>query len=294
MNMQITNNHVAARRKPKGSRPPKRHAPHPRYAIPPKRIQKLYREALRWEASNVELPDSVCWDEDSTELSSHLHLDAGSFVMDRLFELPPANLEDIADQDKFLVSPNGTFAYQNRIVPFGQSLNLHQYGICTFSDDVVVPMLLDMKIDKAGSRFPKSVPIPNRVRHGNVWMSLTPNEMVSQRAGIVTANGTVLVGGLGLSWFIKKVCQKDSVERVIVVEQSQELLDWYGYSLCGKYPKVCDVICDDVYQQLGKHGDDTIHLLDIWPIQDGVLSDQSFQIAKSQLGSRLWGWGEQI
>ena len=32
----------------------------------------------------------------------------------------------------------------------------------------------------------------------------------------------------------------------------------------GACPKVSDVICDDIYVQIGKHGGKTICLLDIW------------------------------
>jgi spermidine synthase len=56
-------------------------------------------------------------------------------------------------------------------------------------------------------------------------MSMTPAEMLTQRSGVQAAEGTVVLGGLGLGWLLRKVCEKQSVERVIVVEQSQELLD---------------------------------------------------------------------
>ena len=57
---------------------------------------------------------------------------------------------------------------------------------------------------------------------------MTPAEMLTQRSGVQAAEGTVVLGGLGLGWLLRKVCEKPSVERVIVVEKSQELLDWYG------------------------------------------------------------------
>ena len=60
------------------------------------------------------------------------------------------------------------------------------------------------------------------------------------------------------------MCEKESVEKVIMVEKSQELPDWYGYGLCKRHPKVSDVICDDIYNQIGKHDGTTIYLLDIW------------------------------
>ena len=87
------------------------------------------------------------------------------------------------------------------------------------------------------------------------------------------ASRTVVIGGLGLGWLLRKVCEKPDVERVIVVEKSQELLDWYGYRLCGRFEKAVEVICDDVYRQMGKHGVATRYLLDIWHLFSGAASD---------------------
>ena len=121
-------------------------------------------------------------------------------------------------------------------------------------------------------------------------MSLTPNEMLTQRSGIQAAEGTVVVGGLGLGWFLRKVCEKDSVQKVILVEKSRELLDWYGYDLCKKYGKVTEIVCDDVYNQIGKHGP-AKYLLDIWPIYQGARQDSRYKTARRKLGKRFWAWG---
>jgi hypothetical protein len=94
-----------------------------------------------------------------------------------------------------------------------------------------------------------------------------------------------------LGWFIRKVCEKECVEDVIVVDVSQELLDWYGYDFCANCPKVSDVICDDIYGQIGLHGDNATYLLDIWPTQEGANADRRFQRLKREFGDQLWGWG---
>ena len=122
-------------------------------------------------------------------------------------------------------------------------------------------------------------------------MSMTPAEMLTQRGGVQAAEGTVVIGGLGLGWLLRKVCEKPSVERVIVVEKSQELLDWYGIDLCKRYGKVSDVICDDVYDQIGKHGAKVKYLLDIWLRFGQARRDSRFKALKRKLKKRLWGWG---
>jgi spermidine synthase len=78
-------------------------------------------------------------------------------------------------------------------------------------------------------------------------MSLTPTEVMTQRGGVRAARGAVLIGGLGLGWLLRKVCETPEVEKVIVVEISREVLEWYGYGPCARYHKVAEVICDDVF-----------------------------------------------
>ena len=55
--------------------------------------------------------------------------------------------------------------------------------------------------------------------------------------------------------------------------------------------KVTDVVCDDIYNQLERHGDEAVHLLDIWPTQLCSNEDLQFIRAKRRLGNRLCGWG---
>lgn len=233
------------------------------------------------------------WDEEETLLKQNLFLDGASYNQPPLFELPPVEPDRFSES--YIVSPSGSFAYQNRILPKGHPLDIFgiKNGTLVFNGDVVIPTLIDMTVDyRSGSRFPERTQQAQRAKWGAVWMSLTPSEMLTQRHGVKRAQGTVLIGGLGLGWLLKKVCEKDSVERVIVVERSQELLDWYGYDLCKRYAKVSDVICDDVYNQLGKHGDNTMHLLDIWLLFSDSSRDRKLLAARRKLKKQVWAWGQ--
>ena len=116
-------------------------------------------------------------------------------------------------------------------------------------------------------------------------------EMMSQRSAVKMASHTVVIGGLGLGWLLRKVCEKPEVDRVIVVEKSQELLDWCGYQMCGRFEKVEQVICDDIYRQLGKHGLDARYLLDIWHLFAGAANDYRLSPWRRKLKRRVWAWG---
>jgi len=231
------------------------------------------------------------WDEDTTRFKPLLYLHASTYCVAPLFDILPS----LWDDPIYVVSPAKQFAYLNHILPAGTPLrNMErpgQKGVVAWDYDICIPSLIDMHIDgKTGDRLPDLLSEKERVRRGAVWMSLTPNEMLSQRSGIRKASGKVLVGGLGLGWFLNKVCAKPEVEEVVVIEKSRELLDWYGYEQCRKQPKVNKVICDDVYNHIGKHGN-AQHLLDIWPISNGARSDCRYLAAKRKWKKRLWAWG---
>jgi hypothetical protein len=124
-------------------------------------------------------------------------------------------------------------------------------------------------------------------------MSITPQEIITQRPGILRASGTVMVGGLGLGWFLRKVHDREEVERIILVEKCQELLDWYGQKLCNELPKVTDVICSDVYDQIGRFGTKTKHLLDIWKLYGECVRDEQFRLHRRHY-KHVWGWGQEV
>lgn len=232
------------------------------------------------------------WDEDTTPLRRSLFLDGSTFHPPLLFHLPAVTPDKLSSH--YLVSPAGRFAYQNRTIPKGRPLGLLgvKNGWVVFNSDVVQPTLIDLTRDgRNGEFFPPGMSAEYRVMQGAIWMSSAPSEMLTQRPAVQKAEGKVLLGGLGLGWLLGKVSAKDTVEEVIVVEKSKELLQWYGNELCLKYPKVREVICDDVYNQLGRHGGKTIYLLDIWHLYSGAKEDKRLRHWKRKLKKRLWVWG---
>lgn len=254
-----------------------------------RRAQVEVAASLRVLESSLPLTQ---WDEDTTEACKLLYLDGGTYQTDKISDPPkPSNRLE----PEYLVSPQENFGYLNAILRAGYPLQLYgssEPRFVIWNGDVVLPTLVDMRrqgID--GAWFTDDVPERTRVARGAVWMSLTPSEMITQRSGVHKAEGNVVIGGLGLGWFLRKVIEKDAVDEVIVVEKSQELLDWYGYDLCNRYPKVKDVICDDIYRQISLHRDGTQFLLDIWPTYAGASQDGRLREARNYLGNRLWAWG---
>lgn len=256
-------------RRPTGGQPNRPAAPRPR---PKKPRAKSPEEVFLEKAAQIAEP----WNEDSTKFKPVLVLQGESYHPTPLFDIAPYPADPDATPEEHLVrSPRGEFAYMNRIWRRGQAIPLIQNrreGMVYWDQDVVIPVLLNG-------------------RDLSVWMSLTPMETFTLREGISLAKGTVVIGGLGMGYLLRKVCEKPNVQRVIVVEQSRELLEWFGNRICAEQPKVTDVICGDAYQQLGKFDVETRYLFDIWPMYEDAIADPTFRAAK-QKHRHLWGWGD--
>ncbi len=254
--------------------------PQPRPAADP--VVAAAREAARQARAEVRFFEENYlgwvepWHEDKTRFKPVLVLEGASYKQPLLFAVPSCPLHpDEVPETHLARSGNGEFAYMNRVWPRGRGVPLYQnkkQGAVYWDQDIVIPVLMDG-------------------RSRAVWMALTPMEMMSQREGVSMAKQTVVIGGVGLGWLLRKICEKTTVERVIVVEQSQALLDWFGTRLCAEQPKVSEVICGDVYEQFGKFGPNARYVLDIWPEYGDAVVDPRFQAMKKE-HPHVWGWGD--
>jgi len=229
--------------------------------------------------------EAVPWDE-SMKFQKQLAIDGTTYDAGRytIFDSDtvPATAKLPEIEKQALWSPHRTFAYVNREYPALTRLQTAQgnrEGWVIFSTPVTIPILYE-----------------HRRGELKVWMSFTPMEVLTQKAAIRKATGDVLIGGLGLGYLLKRVAEKKSVKRIIVVEKSDELLDWYGRELCEQVAEESgtpvEVICDDVLNQMGKHGDDVRHLVDIWPDypNEYCYLSREWQAAIKSV-KHFWGWG---
>ncbi len=125
------------------------------------------------------------------------------------------------DESKHVLSPSGQFMYCKKLLRRGEMLatmNRSTQGDVMFDADVEIPALHERTKGW-------------RAEHGEVWcekpwMSITPNELLTQRPGLRFAKGHTIVAGLGLGWALAMIRLKKSVKHVTLVERSQELVDW--------------------------------------------------------------------
>ena len=125
----------------------------------------------------------------------------------------------------------------------------------------------------------------------DVWMSLTPMEVYTQRAGVKRAQGNVLMGGLGLGWLARRVLEREQVEHLTVYDINQDVLDYFGAPLKEQFNGKLTLICDDVFQakSLGKF--DRI-LLDVWKTYGNAEFDRRVDEFEKHVPKKsIWTWG---
>ena len=244
--------------------------------------QANYRERERQYFEQVLVPRAIPWNEQTVKYERELCIQGETFTPTRLFDCQPYTPKHDKDDTHKVISPDGHFSYANMLLPRGTPLELwqgkRQDGKVWFTTDIVIPSL----------QFG-----PKTAKRGQAWMSYTPAEVLSQRQGVRLAKGKVVIGGLGMGYFLRQVAAKKSVTEIVVVELRQDLLDWFGNRLVDEVRqasgKKITVICGDAKEHVGQHGADTRYLYDIWDSFPTYVSPEWEKLAGSV--EHFWGWG---
>lgn len=188
------------------------------------------------------------------------------------------------------VSPCGNWLYMKRILPAGEPLQTvynQKRGIVMWTLDHIIPVLF------INPDCPE------------VMMSVTPSEVFTLRPGIRKAKGEVVVGGLGMGWFLNEVAKRrKQVTKIHVVEKDAGLLDWYGRKLIKQietehHVKI-NLIEDDVFERIGTFGKNAMYLLDVWRGLGDAAYCGKLRKARKHLESlgrdpkKIWAWGENV
>lgn len=92
------------------------------------------------------------------------------------------------------------------------------------------------------------------LQNGREWMTLMPNELVTQRFPIKKAKGRVCTYGLGLGYFAFMCAKKDEVESVTIVERDESVIKLFKEMLLPsfEYPEKIEIICADAFEFAAK------------------------------------------
>jgi hypothetical protein len=181
-------------------------------------------------------------------------------------------------------SPAGTLAYGLVRLPKATPLHYHQghrRGEAYFDGPVLVPTLWHVGAGQWDS---------------GPWASVTPMECLTQLPLLRRAKGRVMVGGLGIGWFLSEVCRRPQVTDVLLVEKDEEVIRWLWPRVVATYPHVRDkveVVTGDALDSLEPSAaDGRVCLLDIWKGYGDAKWDKRFQAVKKKFPQRVFGWGD--
>jgi len=86
------------------------------------------------------------------------------------------------------------------------------------------------------------------IRNNTIVMTDTPDEIRDLRFAIYKAKGHVLVNGLGLGIFVDLILKKPEVEKVTVIEISQDVINLVGTYLNELYGDRLEIIHSDAFE----------------------------------------------
>jgi hypothetical protein len=209
-----------------------------------------------------------------------LHIEAKSYepFVPRLFDVPTVGPFSNDSAERF-----GDWGYQHIVLPKHHPLFTclgARMGHVVFDDDVVIPRLW-------------------KFNSSEVWMSMTPMEMLSQRPGFSKARGRVMVGGLGMGWALREILTRKSVTSVTVVERCEDILNWFGYRLVEQLEaesgKQIVVLNGDAFEEASaRFAEHDSFIFDIWQGYGTARRDKRWRKLSDRAAcckKQAWAWG---
>ncbi len=131
--------------------------------------------------------------------------------------------------------------------------------------------------------FDTEFPFLSVLQNDREWMTMMPNELVTQKEPINKAKGKVCTYGLGLGYFAFMCAMKDEVESVTIVELDQKVITLFEELLLPNFinPEKIKIIKANAFEfaenEASKHNFDYI-FADIWhDASDGVDAYKKFK-----------------
>lgn len=182
------------------------------FMFAPKMANQVAKEAEA--ASRRALKHAVPWDP-QMKFQRFIAIQAASFQewIDQYRLSDKLGAGDVKTGQPRVEIPGTDFYYCHPTLPRNGRLSIasgKRRGNIVFDKPVVVPCL------RRTSSYGRDT----------VWMSLTPMEIFTLRAGIRAASGRVVIAGLGLGYMLIEVSRKRSVRHITLVERDHDLFNW--------------------------------------------------------------------
>ncbi len=187
-------------------------------------------------------------------------------------------------EGEYVDSQNGQFRYALRLHRRGAPLETWwgpQTGTVIFDGDIEIPILFERESPGGPWRkFP--------------WMSLTPAELLTLRAGTKLAKGRVVIAGLGLAHQLIEVGKRHGVKEITVIERSRELVEMImprAMAVLAEHGRTqVRVLGGDAFELLPKLEAD-IALVDVFPAYGDNRRAMTQLRKRCQKIKKMWDWG---
>ena len=182
-------------------------------------------------------------------------------------------LKDISDVSHLRVSPSTRWVWIRREIPRNLPIPL---PLCDTSEQRASIMFCDDDDDDTSLSIPMLYE-----REGEslmLWMSLSPMELMSLNPLILQAHGRVVVCGLGIGYMLTQIMLRDDVTEVVLIEQSQELIDWILPRL-QKSDCPLRIVTGDVFEELP-------HIRDRFGVKFDIAVVDTFAVFDSKVENR--------
>lgn len=133
-----------------------------------------------------------------------------------------------------------------------------------------------------------------------VWMSVTPMEIESHLHHINMANGRVVVGGLGMGFYLHNICLKEDVTEIFVIEQNTDVIALFHKiakpELWAGWDKVTIINGDIINDEFEENVVNADYLyVDIWPTLGGDEAEVDMCEICKYMKPKLAGfWGQEL
>lgn len=121
--------------------------------------------------------------------------------------------------------------------------------------------------------FPTGFPFLAVKEDETTWMSVTPHEINTMAASILSARGEVLTYGLGLAYFPFMCVRRDEVAHVTIVERDEKAISLFEHLLLPFFPhqEKIRVVKDDAFHYAKKAPHFDYAFVDLWHLpEDGL------------------------
>lgn len=98
--------------------------------------------------------------------------------------------------------------------------------------------------------FDKEFKFLSVLQNGREWMTMMPNELVTQQLPIRKAKGKVCTYGLGLGYFAFMCARKNDVSSVTIVERDENVISLFKEMLlpCFENQEKIEIVCADAFE----------------------------------------------